>query len=177
VVAVFSPAFDDGEPEERGMTLFKKLIVPLRIELFRLALRMTGSHKDNAEDLLHDSFLKALQQIESLADEKNARAWMYKIMRNSYISSLRSSKKFKLIPGNEMDRVIDLIKHCNGTIKKVEVRRALENLDETFKKPVLLCDLYGFSYEEAAKEIGCPLGTLMSRLSRGREKLRKVLES
>jgi len=179
LVAIFTPAFDDREPEQEARELFDKTILPLRIELLRMALKMTHHHQPDAEDLLHDSFIKALSRITSLADEKNARAWMYKILRNTFISELRSRERERLdlIPGNEMDKVIDLIGHCNGTLVKVEVARAVARLDETFRKPVLLCDVCGYSYAEAARDIGCPLGTLMSRLSRGREKLREILEA
>jgi RNA polymerase sigma-70 factor (ECF subfamily) len=177
LVAIFTPAFDDREPERESRELFDKAIVPLRIELLRMALKMTHQHRHDAEDLLHDSLLKALSRISSLADERNARAWMYTIMRNTFVSELRSRERFDLIPGNEMDRVIDLIRHCNGTLARVEVARAVGKMDETFRKPVLLCDVCGYSYAEAAREIGCPLGTLMSRLSRGREKLREILEA
>lgn len=178
LVAIFTPAFDDREPTEEARELFHKSVLPLRLELFRMALKMTN-HKHDAEDLLHDSFLKALDRITSLADERNARAWMYSILRNTFVSGIRSRERVKIefIAGNEMDRVIDCIRHCNGTSTKVEVRTAIAELDETFARPVMLCDVLGYSYVEAAKEIGCPLGTLMSRLSRGREKLREILET
>lgn len=178
MVAIFTPAFDDREPSRETRDVFYKAILPLRLELFRMAFKMTN-HKHDAEDLLHDSFLKALKRIDSLADEDNARAWMYTILRNTFISGIRSQCRVRVesVPGNEMDRVIDLIAHCNGTTVKVEIKRAVEKLDDTFREPVVLCDVYGYSYVEAAEEIGCPLGTLMSRLSRGREKLRAILEA
>jgi RNA polymerase sigma-70 factor (ECF subfamily) len=178
LVAVFIPAFDDREPSEQSRDVFYKVILPLRLELFRMALKMTN-HKHDAEDLLHDSFLKALSRIESLADEGSARAWMYSILRNTFISGLRSQDRVKLepVPGNEIHEIIDLIAHCNGTATKVDVTRAMERLEEPFREPIVLCDVFGYTYAEAAKEIGCPLGTLMSRLSRGREKLREILEA
>ena len=178
LVAVFIPAFDDREPSEQSRDVFYKVILPLRLELFRMALKMTN-HKHDAEDLLHDSFLKALSRIDSLADEGSARAWMYTILRNTFISGLRSQDRVRLepVPGNEIHEIIDLIAHCNGTATKVDVTRAMERLEEPFREPVVLCDVFGCTYAEAAKEIGCPLGTLMSRLSRGREKLRDILEA
>jgi RNA polymerase sigma-70 factor (ECF subfamily) len=178
LVAIFTPAFDDREPSQEARDVFYKLILPLRLELFRMALKMTN-HKHDAEDLLHDSFLKALRRIDSLADESNARAWMYRILKNTFVSGLRSPSRtlMESVPGNEMHKVVDLITHCNGTITKVDVARAIERLDENFRKPVLLCDVLGLTYAEAAEQIGCPIGTLMSRLSRARDKLREILEA
>ena len=178
MVAIFTPAFDDREPIDEAKGLFYRTILPLRLELFRMALKMTN-HKHDAEDLLHDSFLKALGKISSLADERRARSWMYSILRNTFVSEARCRARARVesMPGNEMDRVVDMVRHCNGTFEKVEMRMAMDRLDEAFRRPVMLCDVHGMTYVEAAKNIGCPLGTLMSRLSRGREKLREILET
>lgn len=176
MVAVFTPALDDREPQGEARDQFKRAILPLRLELFRMALKMTNSRFD-AEDLLQDSFIKALGAIPSLADERNARAWMYSILRSTFFSGIRSQGgvKIDLVPANAMGRVIDRVRHCNGTMTKVSVRRALSRLENPFREPVILCDLFGFSYAEAAERMGCPIGTLMSRLHRGRGKLRDML--
>jgi len=143
-----------------------------------MALKMTN-HQHDAEDLLHDSFLKALRKIGSLAEETSARAWMYTILRNTFVSGLRIQARAMMesMPGNEMHRVMDLVAHSSAATTRVDVARAVEELDENFRKPVLLCDVLGMTYAEAAREIGCPIGTLMSRLSRARDKLREILEA
>ena len=179
MVAVFTPAFDDREPEEQSRDLFRRTIVPLRLELLRMALRMT-SHKEDAEDLLHDSFLKALSNVDSLADEKNARAWMRSILRNTFVSGLRARMRapVELVPGNDMERVMGCLREqARAVDERAEILDAVGRLDEPFREPVVLCDLVGMTYEDAALKIGCPLGTLMSRLSRARGKLREILKA
>lgn len=178
MVAIYTPAFDDAEPAGEGRELFHRAILPLRLELLRAALRMT-SRREDAEDLLHDSLLKALGGIASLAEEENARAWMRAIMRNTYVSRVRlkSAALEQLVPGNELDDVSACIRRANADAERADVLAAIGKLDETHRAPVVLCDLEGHSYKEAADRIGCALGTLMSRLSRAREKLRRLLDS
>lgn len=178
MVAVFTPAFDDREPEEKARELFYRAILPLRIELFRMALKLTN-HREDAEDLLHDSFLKALNRISSLANEKNARAWMYSILKNTFISNCRMANRRQTFSSEnlQMDKVHEIIEGHLNMVRKVELQRGIEKLDATFRQPLILCDYYGYSYSEAARRIGCPVGTLMSRLSRSRAKLKQILSA
>ncbi len=162
--------------------------LPYREQLFKSALRMTRSVED-AEDLIQETYLKAYKYYDRFAEGTNFKAWLFKIMKNTFINSYR---KKKLQPpkvdfddvqqGLEetlMDAAPDSSSDPEGWIMSSEmdheVREALVSLPHDYKMVVLLADLEGFSYKEIAQILEVPVGTVMSRLYRGRRMLERTL--
>ncbi len=162
--------------------------LPYRDQLFKSALRMTRSVED-AEDLIQETYLKAFKYYQRFSEGTNLKAWLFKIMKNTFINSYR---KKKLQPpkvdfddvqeGLEetlMDAFHDPVSDPEGWIMAAEmdhdVRRTLVELPHDYKMVVLLADLEGFSYKEIADILEVPVGTVMSRLYRGRRMLERSL--
>ncbi|MCL4433975.1 MAG: sigma-70 family RNA polymerase sigma factor [Actinobacteria bacterium] len=158
--------------------------------LYTAALRMTRNPSD-AEDLVQETYLKAYRGFDSYQDGTNVRAWLYKILTNTYITNYRSAKRRPETTG--MDNIEDLylfkkVKEGftanNGrsaeeevleSFTDMEVKEAIEALPESFRIAVLLSDVEGFSYKEIAEITGVPTGTVMSRIYRGRKAIQKSL--
>ncbi len=154
--------------------------------LYNYAIRMTGN-TDDAHDLLQETYLKAYRFWDKYEKGTNIRAWLFRIMKNTYINLYRKTVK-------EPDTVdYDEIKNFYNTIKEEsadpndlqeklfgqllddEVAKALESLPEDFRTVVILCDIEGLTYEEIAEFVECPVGTVRSRLHRGRKLLQSKL--
>lgn len=164
--------------------------LPYRDQLYKTALRMTRSVEES-EDLLQETFLKAFHHYDRFEEGTNLKAWLFRIMKNTYINSYR---KKKLQPLHvELDELQDgvesqLLDHgrvadsspetamLNGLLD-AEVRDALLALPHDYKMAVLLVDIHGLSYQETADLLAVPVGTVMSRLYRGRKKLERSLLS
>lgn len=164
--------------------------LPYRDQLFKTALRMTRSVEES-EDLLQETFLKAYHHYDRFEEGTNLKAWLFRIMKNTYINSYR---KKKLQPIHvELDELQDGVESqlldqarvtdsspeaemLNGQID-AEVRDALLGLSHDYKMAVLLVDIHGLSYQETADLLAVPVGTVMSRLYRGRKKLERSLLS
>jgi RNA polymerase sigma-70 factor, ECF subfamily len=164
--------------------------LPYRDQLYKTALRMTRSVEES-EDLLQETFLKAFNHYDRFEEGTNLKAWLFRIMKNTYINSYR---KKKLQPLHvELDELQDgfesqLVDHghvadsspetamLNGHVD-AEVRDALLALPHDYKMAVLLVDIHGLSYQETADLLAVPVGTVMSRLYRGRKKLERSLLS
>ncbi len=158
--------------------------------LYTAALRMTRNPAD-AEDLVQETYLKAYRAFGSFTEGTNLKAWLYRILTNTYINTYRAKKRrpeesdiddlenfylYRRLGGLEgasagrsaEDEVLD---HFTET----EVKEAIEALPEQFRMAVLLGDVEGFSYKEIAEILDVPIGTVMSRLHRGRRALQKRL--
>jgi RNA polymerase sigma-70 factor (ECF subfamily) len=164
--------------------------LPYRDQLYKTALRMTRSVEES-EDLLQETFLKAYHHYDRFEEGTNLKAWLFRIMKNTYINSYR---KKKLQPIHlELDELKDGVEAqlldqarvagsspeaemLNGQID-AEVRDALLGLPHDYKMAVLLVDIHGLSYQETADLLAVPVGTVMSRLYRGRKKLERSLLS
>jgi RNA polymerase sigma-70 factor (ECF subfamily) len=158
--------------------------------LYTAALRMTRNPAD-AEDLVQETYLKAYRAFNTFQEGTNLKAWLYKILTNTFINSYRSRKRRP--EQSELDDVEDLYlyRRLGGleaaaagrsaeeevldSFTDAEVKNALESLPEQFRLAVLLADVEGFSYKEIADIVGVPIGTVMSRLHRGRKALQKAL--
>ncbi|MBI3975777.1 MAG: sigma-70 family RNA polymerase sigma factor [Armatimonadetes bacterium] len=158
--------------------------------LYRAGLRLTRN-RDAAEDLVQDTFLKAWRAFHTFEPGTNARAWLYRILMNTYIDSYRKAEREPEIV--EADDVEDQYLYSRvqeseelrrqgnpeaivlERIMDADVETALASLPETFRAAVILADLEGFSYKEIARILGVPIGTVMSRLFRGRRLLQKAL--
>jgi RNA polymerase sigma-70 factor (ECF subfamily) len=159
-------------------------------QLYSGALRMTRNRAD-AEDLVQETYLKAYRSYGSFTDGTNLRAWLFRIMTNTFINSYRSKQRRP--DETDLGDVEDLYLYRNiGTIQNSslgrsaeeslmellpddEVKQALENLPDNFRLPVILADVEGFSYKEIAEMLDIPIGTVMSRLHRGRKAMQKAL--
>ena len=162
--------------------------MPLMASLYSAALRMTRNASD-AEDLVQETYLKAYRAYERFEAGTNLKAWMYRILTNTYINKYRKQQRR---PSEvELGELQDLylykrLGEASGATQSAEedmldafvdtdVIEALEALPETFRLPVLLADVDGFSYKEIAEMLDIPIGTVMSRLHRGRKALQKKL--
>ncbi|MBM2809641.1 MAG: polymerase [Chloroflexi bacterium] len=157
--------------------------------LYRTALRMTRNPAD-AEDLVQETYLRAFRFRDRFIPGSNLRAWLFKILSNASISRFRHSGHDMANTSLDEMEDFDLFAHSAsqvsaegsaedealGQILDIDVRQALEELPEPFRLAVLLSDVEGFSYREVADMLDVPLGTVMSRLFRGRRILRRELQ-
>ena len=159
-------------------------------QLYSAALRMTRNASD-AEDLVQETYLKAYRGFGGYKEGTNLKAWMYRILTNTFINSYRAKKRRP--DETELDEVEDLYLYRRlGGLEAVtagrsaedelmdwftddEVKDAIEHLPENFRLAVLLADVEGFAYKEIAEILDIPIGTVMSRLHRGRKALQKEL--
>lgn len=158
---------------------FETLAMPMFTSLYNFAHWLTHN-REEAEDLVQEAYLKALKGFASFQQGTNFRAWMYRIVRNTFLTS-RSGLKVKMtVP---LDREEDAVGRPTDTPEAALLARAdqqmlqsaLEGLPVQFREVILLCDVEEMSYQEIAEIIGIPLGTVMSRLSRARKSMRELL--
>jgi len=145
------------------------------------------ANADDASDLLQETFMKAYRFWDKYEIGTNIRAWLFRIMKNSYINRYRRETKtpetvdyedvqnfYTLIKSDAVD-ANDLQEKIFGGLLDDDITRALESLPEDFRTVVILCDIEGLTYEEIAEFVNCPIGTVRSRLHRGRKMLRAKL--
>ena len=166
-------------PNERQKE-FSELIEPHLSSLYSTALRMTHNQND-AEDLVQDTLYKAFRALDQYQKNTNFRAWVFRILVNTFITAYRKAiKQPQKISYDDLEEFF-LYKRLDESVALQEnlfeddVKEALENLPYQFRLVVLLCDVEGFSYNEIANIIDAPLGTVMSRLYRGRKLLQRYL--
>jgi RNA polymerase sigma-70 factor (ECF subfamily) len=159
-------------------------------QLYSAALRMTRNQAD-AEDLLQETYLRAYRGFDGFSEGTNLRAWLFRILTNTYINIYRARQRRPV--ETDLADVEDLYLYRRlGSLDAVmaarsaedelfdmftddEVKQALEDLPENFRLPVLLADVEGFSYKEIAEMLDIPIGTVMSRLHRGRKAMQRAL--
>jgi RNA polymerase sigma-70 factor, TIGR02947 family len=167
---------------------FERDVLPLLSSLYGAALRLTRNPAD-AEDLVQETYLRAFRGFAGFQEGTNLKAWLYRILTNSYINVYRKKQRepktvegpddvdewylfdrlgSRRVEGSAEDEVLD-------RIPDADVKAALESLPENFRMAVLLADVEGFSYKEIAEIMDTPIGTVMSRLHRGRKALEKAL--
>jgi RNA polymerase sigma-70 factor, ECF subfamily len=142
--------------------------------LFRYAYRLSGCAAD-AEDLAQEAFCKAQMQLHQLREPARAKAWLFSILRNAYLHRVRSDQAHKQVP---LDAVGDLAgppPDPPPEVEPAELQRALNELPEAFRTPVILFYFEEFSYRDIAEQLDLPIGTVMSRLSRAKAHLRHRL--
>ena len=159
-------------------------------QLFATAVRMTRNRAD-AEDLVQETYLKAWRAYDSFEEGTNLRAWLFRIMTNSYINRYNAAQRRPT--ETDLDDVEEFFLYRRlGAVDQSrmnasaedqmmelftdeEVRNAIEELPETFRLPLILSDVDGFAYKEIAEMLDIPIGTVMSRLHRGRKWMQKRL--
>jgi RNA polymerase sigma-70 factor (ECF subfamily) len=142
--------------------------------LYRYAYRLSGSAAD-AEDLTQETFGKALARLSQLREPERAQAWLFRILRNGYLRRVRDEKRHRIIP---LDAVGDLPERPVSELPDIDPARlqlALNELDEAFRTPIILYYFEEFSYRDIAEQMDLPIGTVMSRLARGKAYLRSAL--
>jgi len=170
-----------AEVDEKLKSDFAALVEPHRETLFAGALQFTGNRAD-AEDLLQETFMRAFVGFKRSQEIERPRAWLFKIMRNAYINRYHKNRRqpAKISYEEAIDHKVDEVFVHSGDDPQekffdqfldAEVESALESLPEQFRESVILCDISGLSYDEISNILDCPLGTVRSRISRGRELL------
>jgi RNA polymerase sigma-70 factor (ECF subfamily) len=174
-------------------SLFEREVECCRRQLYPAALRMTGNPSD-AEDLVQETMIRAYSGLHGYTPGSNARAWLYRIMANAFAIACRKRRRepvsvassdleaahpsagFRAVGGalaqapSAEDEVLRRFTHS-------EVRAALEALPDCFKATIYLADVEGYSYYDVAEMVGVPVGTVMSRLHRARNRLRRHLSA
>ncbi len=161
---------------------FDELVVPYTDALFSFAMKMTGS-QDNSDDLVQETLLKAFRFFDKFERGTNIKAWLFSIMKNSFINEYRKqSKKPGMVDYDDVQNFYDNIKSTEIEFQHVvgdafsnvlddDVSNALATLPTDFQTIIILSDLEGYNYEEIAEFMSCPIGTVRSRLHRARKML------
>jgi len=161
--------------------MFEELAMPLFDQLFNFAHWM-AQNREEAEDLVQETYAKALRGFSSFQPGTNFRAWMYRILRNTFLTSRTGLQATRTVPFEDEDGA-EIAVADSGTPEAILIERSNQQLvqDAIAELPVkareilLLCEVEEMSYQEIAETLSIPIGTVMSRLSRSRTALREIL--
>jgi RNA polymerase sigma factor (sigma-70 family) len=173
-------------PEEKEV-IFENEFLPHIHSIYNFAYRITFN-EDDAKDLVQETYMKAFRFIDSFQQGTNAKAWLFRILKNSFINEFRKRSKEpakvdyqeveNFYNSDDVDQPITSDLRVEAIKEKIgdEVSVAINSLDIDFRTVIILCDLEGFTYEEMAKILDIPIGTVRSRLHRARNVLRDKLK-
>ncbi len=154
---------------------------------YRMAYQLTGGKASDAGDLVQDLFIKLWNRWDG-PRPVSMKGWMYRVLRNLFLDHLRSRKRAPLYSLNSSsatttdwsDLIPDASLNLDHALEKKELQKevsdALQQLEEDFRLPVILCDMEGLRYEDISRILNCPVGTVRSRIHRGRMQLRRILK-
>jgi RNA polymerase sigma factor (sigma-70 family) len=184
-IAVNKPRYTDEEKHR----IFNQEFMPQIDSMYNFAYRLTND-EDDANDLLQDTYMKAFRFINSFQQGTNAKAWLFRILKNSFINDYRKKSKepskidyqevetvYNSNEDAEVESTTDLRIEAVQDLIGDEVATALNSLPVDFRTVIILCDIEGFTYEEMAKILDIPIGTVRSRLHRARNLLKEKLRS
>jgi len=162
---------------------FEQLAMPLFESLYNFAHWLTQS-REEAEDLVQETYAKALRGFGSFQPGTNFRAWIFRILRNTFLTSrtgLAAARTVSLETEDDQEQTVAVSRETPESIlleqaSQQQVQAALEQVPVIFREVLLLCDVEEMSYQEIAETLGVPIGTVMSRLYRARKALRRALE-
>lgn len=181
----------NASPEELAelTARFERDALPLLDVIYAGALRMTRNPAD-AEDLVQETFAKAYRAFKSFEEGTNLKAWLFRILTNTFINQYRKNQRGPAVDPTEQIEDWQMARaerHTSGGLKSAEtealenlpndaIANALNSIPEDFREVVYMADVDGFAYKEIAEIMNTPVGTVMSRLHRGRKLLRELLE-
>jgi RNA polymerase sigma-70 factor (ECF subfamily) len=175
-------------PDEELSPRFERDVTPLLPRLYNQALRMTNNHAD-AEDLLQETMFKAYRAFRTFREDTNVSAWLYRIMTNTYINSYRARQRrpaqYPIEQFTDMQLATDAQQFPTGQrsaedqvleiLPDDDIKSAMQALPDQFRTAIYYADIEGYRFREVADLTDSPIGTVMSRLHRGRRQLRRRL--
>ncbi len=167
-----------GSGKKKDLFTFEAVAIPYLNFIYKSAYRFCGNQTD-AEDLSQETFQTAFEKFDQLRDTAKVKSWLFMILRNIYLKKVQQERKY---PEVEMDESRykpmglgqeDMV--CLKRIMDGEIQAALDKIDERYKTPLLLSYIGGYSYQEIAEMLEIPIGTVMSRIARGKMFLKRRL--